>query len=125
MARTDPKVVADDQSRELLALLADEVVWPVLRELLEHGSAQQAALVSATGIERTQVGRALGRLRGARIIASSRGRNAVHQVVLGRDTVALMVAGDTLADAVNAERVAAQKRSSQCTRRLPKRETST
>lgn len=116
MAPTDPD--ADEgQTRELLELLGSEVVWLVLRELLSHDALRQDQLVDLTGVERTQVGRALARLRDARLVMSERGRNGSHRAVLSREVLALIRAGDRLADAVNERRREGQRRAGQRTQR--------
>jgi transcription initiation factor IIE alpha subunit len=116
VAPTDPDI-DEGQTRELLELLGTEVVWLVLRELLSHEHMRQDELATETGVERTQVGRALASLRSARLVASDRGRNAEHRAVLRDEVLGLIRAGDQLADAVNERRREGQRRAGRRTQK--------
>jgi len=105
------------QTREVFEVLADEMCWVVLRALLRRGPLTQAELVTELRVSRPAVSRALSRLRSDRLIASSGGRDASHEVVLRDALLDAVTAGDRLAEAVNARRVSGQRRATRQTGR--------
>jgi DNA-binding MarR family transcriptional regulator len=102
------------QSRALLSLLGEETLWLIVRSLLRRTQSQED-LIGSTGLEQSQVSRALRRLRDAGLVQTGRGNGTKHSIDLRNEVLSVIRTGDQLAEAINAERTEAQRRASRQT----------
>jgi DNA-binding transcriptional ArsR family regulator len=111
-----PEPAEDSQRRDLLSALGDDTHSAVLAQLAKR-PCTQAQIAEATGIERSSVSRSLAHLRILGLIASGRGRDAPHEMLVEVELLELVAAADRLAMSVNERRGSAQMALSEHTAR--------
>src|SRR5689334_11467420 len=102
------------QTRELLDALSGERAWLVLRALIRQPRTPKQ-LEDDTSLDQPRISRALQELRNAGVLAGVTGRGGAQQVALREEVLEVIQAGDRLAEAVNARRVAEQAAASRQT----------
>jgi DNA-binding IclR family transcriptional regulator len=117
--RTENEPAAEDV-RRLLAAVASDDVWLVLRSVWKSGGATQQALMADTGLDKSAMSRTLVTLREHGLIRSDRKRDATHEPVAELKTKVLEIFGvaDELLDLRDVARAEVRGRDKAYRRRL-------